>query len=718
MTACISYSKIKEENPKLCSVSEALRTNSGRIDVGGMIISMSKLYKMISKIKFYCDRCQKLTEIEFERPTQKISNDDRKCNTCNEIVYTIADFNYVSAVNIELQDLNSFNDIDRLYVILFDKDTENINVGERVIVTGDIVIRKIGNNLFPFLFAKGIKYEKKETIVLSNADIDAIRRFRAKLGPNVINQLIKMFDPAVIGYEHVKEGLLLCTVNTSSDNISEKLGLNRDRINALLIGDPGLAKSKLLRSVTKKIPNSRYESGENSSGKSLTAIVSKEEDNYILRLGPAALAKGAICAINEFGRMNFSDQDHLLSIMEEGNFTVNKHGINASIYAPTTIIASANPTTGEWKDGERISLSEIPALGQVIDRFDLIFVFRKVTNIETMRHYANKKSEFEGKILPQYTLFLVKYIEYAKKLDPKMTDEAKSMFVDYFISLKSKGIGTNRLLETLFRLAKARARLKLKSFVEEVEAKETMQFYNVFLEQLGKVVNVSINPKDLTYNKCTAYLEEIKSPISLDELIKCVSEKNDHIKGYLCFGNKPLTLRDNKKVRDIYTKLLTNSNIRRMQDKPVVLQWSEVSVDGNADDIKDHDLTEVLSDPCDPCDQNKNILDPCKCSDDFPQGIGEDVNHQRIESYQSHESHGSESDDEKSNFKENSNTFNGNTLSAVNDYEFDCYYCDFIARHKPDYERHVIKSHPGKLAYPNKASLIRVGIEPKGRSWE
>ena len=62
-----------------------------------------------------------------------------------------------------------------------------------------------------------------------------------------------------------------------------------------------------------------------------------------MRLGAAALAKGAMCAINEFGKMDPEDQSHLYSIAEEGDYTINKYGINGRIIAPTTIIASANP---------------------------------------------------------------------------------------------------------------------------------------------------------------------------------------------------------------------------------------------------------------------------------------------------------------------------------------------------------------------------------------
>ena len=241
----------------------------------------------------------------------------------------------------------------------FDKDTENVRIGETVLIKGEMHIdnHKDSKKLFPYCYTKSIEYDRVDKIALSQLDIDSVERFSSKHRSNIVDELVKMFDPSIIGYEHVKKGLLLCAVNSDSDNVSVYGSniLRRERIHALLIGETGLAKSKFLKAVTRLVPNSRYESGQNSSGKSLTAIVSKEDENYMLRLGPASLAKNAICAINEFGRTSFEDQSHLLDIMEEGEFTINKHGINATIEATTTLIFSANPINGStWSSEERI----------------------------------------------------------------------------------------------------------------------------------------------------------------------------------------------------------------------------------------------------------------------------------------------------------------------------------------------------------------------------
>jgi DNA replicative helicase MCM subunit Mcm2 (Cdc46/Mcm family) len=129
----------------------------------------------------------------------------------------------------------------------------------------------------------------------------------------------------------------------SAVSSSEALEKNRDRIHTLLVGIPGTGKSQLIRECVKLVPNSRYESSQHASGKSLTAIVAKEEEDYCLRIGPVPLARGAICVLNEIGRTTQEDQGLLLDAMEEGEFTINKYGINTKIRAPTVIVASANP---------------------------------------------------------------------------------------------------------------------------------------------------------------------------------------------------------------------------------------------------------------------------------------------------------------------------------------------------------------------------------------
>ena len=70
------------------------------------------------------------------------------------------------------------------------------------------------------------------------------------------------------------------------------------KLHTILVGDVGLAKSELLKNAVEILPGSRYENMQFATGKSLTAIVSKDEGDAItLRTGPIPQAKGAIAAL-------------------------------------------------------------------------------------------------------------------------------------------------------------------------------------------------------------------------------------------------------------------------------------------------------------------------------------------------------------------------------------------------------------------------------------
>ena len=92
-------------------------------------------------------------------------------------------------------------------------------------------------------------------------------------------------------------------------------------------------------------PNSRYVSGPHSSAKTITAIMDKENDGLVLRLGAIPLSRGGICGVNEITEFQLEDQARLLDVLEEGIIPLNKHGTHMIIQSPTTIIATAKPHT-------------------------------------------------------------------------------------------------------------------------------------------------------------------------------------------------------------------------------------------------------------------------------------------------------------------------------------------------------------------------------------
>jgi MoxR-like ATPase len=390
------------------------------------------------------------------------------------------------------------------------------------------------------------------------------------------------------GYEHVKKGLLLCAVNSGKDSSERRL-----RINALLVGETGLDKTGLLMHSTRLVGSSIFTSAVNSSVRSLIGVVDKDIDaSGFLRLGPIPRAKGAICAIDEIGRMSYEDQGFLLTALQHGEIYFGRYGFNRTLQASATFILSANPTSssGDWRDKERINLNEIPLLGPLRDRIDLIFVFRANRSSEHVLNYALRKAE----IMDNYAAILRKeeenyellrkYILYCKRFNPQFSREARLMVVQYYANIMSSQDDKNRtsprLLETLNNLCRAIARLKLKNTIEVDDVREAIEFYGVQLVQhLSQTVVTPSDARDLAVAEINNILRDSKFKHEFTELLKAACDNNELVSQYVGFDNEGkrdwsvATNRRVRAIRDRYSKGANDDEIIIFSDTPLVIAW-------------------------------------------------------------------------------------------------------------------------------------------------
>jgi replicative DNA helicase Mcm len=174
-------------------------------------------------------------------------------------------------------------------------------------------------------------------------------------------------------------------------------------------------------------------------------------------------------------------------------------------------------------------------------------------------------------MLPNYLQYLRKYIEYSKRFDPILSEEAENMLKEYYINVALQ-YGSPRVLESVTIIARMIARLKLKHVVDAEDAYEAQQIYNVVLQQLQQMINVVTDPSDEAYNTCLDILRNWDHAMQFEELVKMACDRNIRVKSYL--GNK-YKLQDNKKLRSILEKLRNHSQVVVISQKPVVLKWNQ-----------------------------------------------------------------------------------------------------------------------------------------------
>lgn len=134
-----------------------------------------------------------------------------------------------------------------------------------------------------FIEACRITQEKQKYCELY-LSADVIAKLEAEsVNEDTYTKLALSICPEIFGMEDVKKALLSQMVAGSTLTMDDGMKIRGD-INIALIGDPGVAKSQLLKQISHLTPRGVYTSGKGSSGAGLTAAVMRDEVTSSLAL--------------------------------------------------------------------------------------------------------------------------------------------------------------------------------------------------------------------------------------------------------------------------------------------------------------------------------------------------------------------------------------------------------------------------------------------------
>lgn len=122
---------------------------------------------------------------------------------------------------------------------------------------------------------KIIKYKASYKDIAMSEDMQTQIRHQKLKTPDFYSTLSKSIAPEIYGMNNIKKALLLMLVGGVDKVMNDGMKI-RGAINILLMGDPGVAKSQLLKYISNISPRGIYTTGKGSSGVGLTAAVIKD----------------------------------------------------------------------------------------------------------------------------------------------------------------------------------------------------------------------------------------------------------------------------------------------------------------------------------------------------------------------------------------------------------------------------------------------------------
>merc|ERR1712018_331567 len=501
------------------------------VKIPGIVVAASGIKAKATKINLQCRSCKTVIPNIEVKPGLEGYSMPRKCNTeqagrpkCPLDPYFIMP-DKVKCVDFQILKLQEAPDsvphgeMPRHLQLFADRFlVDRVVPGNRITVLGIYSIKKASAASInkksdkgsagvraPYLRVIGIEVETEgagrasRDLHFTNEEEEEFRRLASR--PDVHEIIAKSIAPAIFGFEDVKKAVACLLFGGSRKILPDGL-TRRGDINVLLLGDPGTAKSQILKFTERVAPISVYTSGKGSSAAGLTASILRDpiSRNFVVEGGAMVLADGGVVCIDEFDKMREEDRVAIHEAMEQQTISIAKAGITTTLNSRCSVLAAANSIFGRWDETK--AEENIDFMPTILSRFDTIFIVKDEHNPERdttlAKHVMNVHMNAgaastdmqEGELS---MAFLKKYINYARsRCGPRLSAEAAEKLKNKYVQMRNatkqqkeqteKRVAipiTVRQLEAIVRISESLAKMELQPSAVDRHVEESLRLFHV-----------------------------------------------------------------------------------------------------------------------------------------------------------------------------------------------------------------------------------------------